>query len=44
MDNKLLMSSNAFEFPNKKKPDYKMLVLVTIIFIILTIILEKLFL
>lgn len=33
MDNELLVSSNAFEAPKRKKPNYKLLAIVTVLVI-----------
>jgi len=43
MDNKLLVSSNAFEAPKRKKPDYKLLAVITVVMIVVVFIIEKLF-
>lgn len=42
MDNELLVSSNAFEAPKRKKPDYKLLAIVTVVVIAVVLLINKL--
>jgi len=42
MDNELLVSSNAFEAPQRKKPDYKLLAVITVVMIAVALLINKL--